>query len=174
MIYVYEEGYSSIKLINKYNFRKGIILIDDDIKLQKKQNKNKKIANVNDIKAFLNKEINVKSLNKNKISRSYKDYKLEAEFSDHTIKEFIKAVGLLELAKLKNEVYILDDFFMNKSVEDNKIIIFKNKARFKIFIKDKICFTENVYKFSKYKLWKYENEYELIFFDMEGDCYGEF
>lgn len=172
MIYMYEEDYRSINTINKYNFRKGIILIDDDIKLQKKQNK--KLTNVNDIKSILNKEINFKSFNRNKVSRNYKDYKVEIEFSEDIINEFIKGIGLLELVKIKNPVYILDDFFMKKSAEDNKIIIFKSKARFKVFIKDKIYFTENIYKFSKYELWKYENEYELIFFDMEGDYYGGF
>lgn len=172
MIYIYEEDDKGINTINKYNFRKGIILIDDDIKLQKKTNK--KLTNVNDIKSILNKEINLKSFNRNKVSRNYKNYKLETEFSDDTINEFIKGIGLIELVKLKNPVYILDDFFIKKSIEDNKIIIFKNKARFKVFIKDEIYFTENIYKFSKYELWKYENEYELIFFDMEGDYYGGF
>lgn len=172
MIYLYKENYKTIELLNKSNFKTGTILIEDDIKLEKKQNK--KINNTKDIKAMLNTEINFKSLNRYKVLRNYKEYKVEVEFSEDIINEFIKSIGILKLVKLNNEVYILDDFFMKKSAEDEKIIIFKNKSRFKIFVKDKIYFTESIYKFSKYELWKYENDYELIFFDIEGDCYGEF
>lgn len=172
MIYVYEEDYKTINMVNKSNFKKGIILIEDYIKLEKKQNK--RLNNIKDIKNILNKEINFKSLNIHKVSRNYKEYKLEVEFSNDIINEFIKSIGILELVKLKSEVYILDDFFMKKSIKDEKVIIFKNKNRFKIFVKDKIYFTESIYKFSKYELWKYENDYELIFFDIEGDYYGEF
>lgn len=187
MIYIYESKNETIQPIDSSNFKNGIILIEDGVKLEKKQNKEieevkniktikniKNIKHIKTVKNILNMEINFKSFNRYTVSKKYENYKLEAEFSLDTIKEFIKTIGLLDLVKLKNEIYDLDDFFTKKSRNNDKVIIFKNRGIFKIFSKDKIYFTDSIYRFSKYELWKHEDDYEIIFFNIGGDYDGEF
>lgn len=181
MIYVYEPKKETIQPIDSSNFKNGIILIEDGVKLEKKQIKEikevkniKNIKNIKTVKNILNMEIDFKSFSRYTVSKKYESYKLEAEFSIDTIKEFTKNIGLLDLVKLKNEIYDLDDFFTKKSRNNDKVIIFKNRDIFKIFSKDKIYFTDSIYRFSKYELWKHEDDYELIFFNIGGYYDGEF
>lgn len=165
MIYAYNENQNKISPIRKTNDLNNIcILIDDESGIKpNKENSIRKSKNMN-IWEVLNQEVSFKVFKNMKLCRFLDEkYNSNITIPEIVILELQEKIGIFKLLTLKNEVYILEEFFSNMSLENENVVIFKSKNNFKIFKQKEIRKIDNIYKFPKYKLWEYQDDYEIIF-----------
>lgn len=165
MIYLYDENQNKISPISKTNDLNNIyILIDYDVRVNlNKANSSRNFKNMN-IWEVLNQEVSFKVFKNMKRCRGGDGkYNSNIIIPEIVILELKEKIGIFKLLTLKNEVYILEEFFSNMSLKTENTIIFKSKNEFKIFKQKEMHKIDNIYKFPKYKLWQYNDDYEIIF-----------
>lgn len=162
LIYVYnqfQEIKNNIAPINKDNYKTSIILVDEELEIKHFEIKHNR--NLFDI---LNQKIEPNILKSIVISKKNKNYKTTVSISQKIMSEFRAQIGIFQILKLENEIYILNEFFTNMSLEYKQNIVFKNKNEFRIFEDSEVYIVDNIYAYPKYKLWEYGEDYELKFY----------
>lgn len=164
LIYVYnqfQEIKNNIAPINKDNYKTSIILVDEELEI-----KHFEIKHNRNLFEILNQKIEPNILKSIVISKKNKNYKTTVSISQKIMSELRYHIGVFKILKLKNEIYILNDFFTSMSLKYKQNIVFKSKNEFRIFEDSKIYIVDNIYAYSKYKLWQYSEEYEVKFYSI--------
>lgn len=166
MIYAYYIKSNNILPINKQTeLKDAYILIDYNLEQSINKiniNKNSKKLNISE---FLKQDINLSYFKNIKFFNQKDKGDNNIELPKIVLLELEEKIGIIKLLTLKNEVYILEKFFSNISIKMEKEIIFKADNYYKIFKQNEVYKIDNPYRLPKYKLWEYNNEYEIIFFE---------
>ncbi len=166
MIYAYYIKGNNILPINKQTeLKDAYILIDYNLEQSiNKININQNSKKLN-IVEFLKQDINLSYFKNIKFFNQKDKGDNNIELPKIVLLELEEKIGIIKLLTLKNEVYILEKFFSNISIKMEKEIIFKADNYYKIFKQNEVYKIDNPYRLPKYKLWEYNNEYEIIFFE---------
>lgn len=162
MIYVYnksQEIKNNIAPMNKANYKNSIILLDEELEIKYFEIKHNK-----QLRDILNKKIEPDILKNIVISKKNKNCKTTVSISKKIMSEFKAQIGIFKILKLENEIYMLNEFFTNMSLKYKQNIVFKSKNEFRIFEDSKVYIVDNIYAYPKYKLWEYNEDYELKFY----------
>lgn len=166
MIYAYYIKSNNILPINKQTeLKDAYILIDYNLEQSINKiniNKNSKKLNISE---FLKQDINLSYFKNIKFFKQKDKGDNNMEFPKIVLLELEEKIGIIKLLTLKNEVYILEKFFSNISIKMEKEIIFKADNYYKIFKQNEVYKIDNPYRLPKYKLWEYNKEHEIIFFE---------
>lgn len=167
MIYAYnkfQEIKNNIAPMNKANYKNSIILLDEELEIKYFEIKHFEIKHNKQLRDILNKKIEPDILKNIVISKKNKNCKTTVSISQKIMSEFRAQIGIFQILKLENEIYILNEFFTNMSLEYKQNIVFKSKNEFRIFEDSEVYIVDNIYAYPKYKLWEYGEDYELKFY----------